>query len=112
MRKDFDRLGDILEAIEAIQRHLDGGKKAFDEDELIRVWCLRHLEVIGEAASRLSEDLYSRYPEIPWREMVGMRNVLIHGYFDIDWEEVWFAASRDIPALYASVKKILDQEDG
>jgi uncharacterized protein with HEPN domain len=49
---------------------------------------LRHFEVIDEASARLSETLRARHPEVPWREIIGMRNVLIHGYFDIDWEQV------------------------
>jgi uncharacterized protein with HEPN domain len=71
-----------------IERHTRGGREAFDNDELVRVWCLRHFEVIDEASARLSETLRARHPEVPWREIIGMRNVLIHGYFDIDWEQV------------------------
>ena len=65
MRKDRDRLHDMMEAIEAIERYIQGGRETFDNDELIRVWCLRHLEVIGEASARLSETLRARYPEVP-----------------------------------------------
>ena len=55
MRKDMDRLHDMMEAIDAIERYTQNGREAFDNDELVRVWCLRHLEVIGEASARLSE---------------------------------------------------------
>jgi uncharacterized protein with HEPN domain len=110
MRKDIHRLGDMLEAIDAIERHLDGGREAFDRDELLRVWFLRHLEIIGEAASRLSDGLRDNCRSVPWREIVGMRNILIHGYFDIDWEAVWNAASRDAPSLRKPLEQILKKE--
>ena len=81
MRKDMDRLHDMMEAIGAIERHTQGGREAFDNGELVRVWCLRHLEAVGEASARRSETLRARYPEVPWREIIGMRTMLIHGYF-------------------------------
>lgn len=64
MRRGLDRFEDMLEAIEAIARHLSGGREAFDRDELLRVWFLRHLEVIGEAASRVGEGLRMRHAEL------------------------------------------------
>ena len=110
MRRDLDRLSDVMEAIEAIQRYASGGRERFDADELIRVWCLRHLEIIGEAAARMSDDLRSRYPEVPWREIIGMRNTLIHGYFNVDWEQVWNAVEFDLPNLEQALKKIMQNE--
>ncbi len=110
MRKDLDRLSDVLDAISAIERYLPGGKAEFDSNELIRVWFLRHLEVIGEAVARLSDELRSRHSVIPWRDIIGMRNILIHGYFEIDWDRVWLAASRDIPNLKDRVEAILRDE--
>lgn len=106
-RRDQDRLHDILEAIAAIERHTRGGRSAFAQDELIQVWCLRHIEIIGEAASRISEPLRAIYPSVPWREIVAMRNLLIHGYFDVDWEEVWNVVDRDLQPLKKVVQKIL-----
>jgi uncharacterized protein with HEPN domain len=110
LRKNSDRLSDILEAIEAIERYTGAGKAEFDHNELIRVWCLRHLEVMGEAVARLSDDLRAHHVNIPWRDIIGMRNILIHGYFDVDWDRVWLAASRDIPQLKNELKKILTDE--
>ena len=110
-RKDLDRLSDMLEAIEAITRYVSGGRERFDHDELIRVWCLRHLEVIGEAAARMSEELRSGYPDVPWRAIVGMRNTLIHGYFNVDWDQVWNAVEYDLPKLEQTLTTILKAED-
>ena len=72
---------------------------------------MRHLEVIGEASARLSETLRARHPEVPWREIIGMRNMLIHGYFDIDWEQVWNALERDLPGLRRALEVMLKAED-
>lgn len=110
MRLDDERLLDILDAIAAIERHTSGGRDEFDRDELIKVWCLRHLEVIGEAVARLSDDLRDRHPQAPWRQIVGMRNALIHGYFDIDWDEVWSAVEHDVPQLRDSIRAIRRSE--
>lgn len=112
MRKDDDRLNDMLEAIESIQRHTSTGRTKFDADELVRVWCLRHLEVIGEAAARISEELRSKYPAVPWREIIGMRNTLVHGYFNVDWEQVWNAVEHDLPVLQHELLAIQTSERG
>jgi uncharacterized protein with HEPN domain len=110
MRKDADRLNDMLEAIKSIQRHTSPGRANFDADELVRVWCLRHLEVIGEAAARISEELRSKYPSVPWREIIGMRNTLVHGYFNVDWEQVWNAVEHDLPVLKQELLAIQNSE--
>lgn len=110
MRKDLDRLQDILEAIEAVQRYGAEGQGRFDSDELVRVWCLRHVEIIGEAVARLTDELKARHPIQPWRDIVAMRNLLIHGYFDIDWHAVWLVVERDLPPLRKAVEAILDAE--
>ena len=110
MRRDLYRLHDVLEAIEAIQRHTARGREAFDRDELVRTWCLKHVEIIGEAVSRLSEDLRSRYTTVPWRAIIGMRNSLIHGYFDVDWDALWAVVENDLGALRSAVEAILESE--
>jgi uncharacterized protein with HEPN domain len=85
---------DILDAIAAIEHHPDRDKAAFEHDELLQVWFLRHLQNIGEAARALPGDVRALEPEIPWSEIIGMRNILVHGYFDIDTDIVWDAATR------------------
>lgn len=89
------------------RRHVGSGKDSFDRDELIRVWCLRHLEIIGEAAGRVSEDTRNQQKAVPWKSIIGMRNILIHGYFDIDWEQVWNAVANDLPPLKESLNLVL-----
>jgi len=111
MRGDIDRLIDIIEAIDAILRHTAAGRESFDTNELVRVWCLRHIEVVGEAASRLSEELRQKYPIAPWRSIVAMRNALIHGYFDTDWDAVWAVVSNDLLPLRQAITEILKDEN-
>ncbi len=89
----------MLEAIAAIERYLHRGKAAFEEDELLQGWFVRNLQILGEAARALPEDVRTLASDIEWARIIGMRNVLVHGYFDIDTEIVWNAASRDAPAL-------------
>ncbi|MCU0242555.1 MAG: DUF86 domain-containing protein [Vicinamibacteria bacterium] len=90
------------------RRYTDGGRERFDADELVRVWCVRHLEVIGESVAGLSNELRGAFPEAPWRQVIGMRNVLIHAYFDVDWDEVWNVVARDLAALDTQVRSILE----
>ena len=110
MRMDSERLTDILEAIEAIEKYTHEGRDRFDDDELVRSWCLRHIEIVGEAVSRLTEELRDRYPVAPWRSIVAMRNALIHGYFDVDWDIVWGVVSKDLAPLKRAVLSILSDE--
>ena len=107
MRDPKERLRDILEAIAAIERYIGRDRAAFEADELLQSWCLRHLQIIGEAARGLPDAVRSLAPEIPWAKVIGMRNVLVHGYFDIDTAIVWDAATRDVPALKVAVERLL-----
>jgi uncharacterized protein with HEPN domain len=74
---------------------------------LLQNWFLRHLQIIGEAARTLPEDVRVLAPEIPWPNIIGMRNILVHGYFDIDTDIVWEAATRDVPAIKPAVERLL-----
>jgi len=109
MRDPKERLRDILEAIAAIDRYRDRGRSNFEQDELLQVWFLRHLQIIGEAASRLPEEIRNLAPDIPWDKMIGMRNILVHGYFAIDPDVVWDALQRDVPLLKPAVEALLEK---
>lgn len=106
MRSDRARFADILEAIEKIERYVPRGRQAFESDELFQVWVVRHLEIIGEAASRVSDETQARYPEIPWGKMIGMRHVLVHGYFDIDLDIVWSVIENDLLPLKEQIQRV------
>lgn len=107
MRDSAERLRDILEAIAAVERYIDRGKTAFEHDELLQGWFVRHLQIIGEAARALPEPLRASAPEVPWSKVIGMRNVLVHDYFGIDTEIVWEAASRELPRLRTAIESLL-----
>lgn len=96
------RIGDILSAIDKIQRYTaDVNEDSFALDEKTLDAVLRNLSVIGEAASHLSDDYVTAHPEIPWSEMRGMRNIIIHEYFGVSIAIVWQTVSVDLPTLVA-----------
>ena len=99
MREDRERLKDILEAIEHIEKYAAQGRKTFEQDELIQTWILHHLLILGEATSRISDEFIEKHPNIPWTKITGMRNILIHHYFGIDLEVVWSVVEKDLPDL-------------
>ena len=88
MRNHKERLLDIVEAIERINKYAIRGREAFEKDELIQNWIVHHLQIIGEAAARVSDDFRNSSPHIPWPKIVGMRNILVHHYFGIDCDVV------------------------
>jgi len=107
MRDDRLYLSDMLEAIAQIQKHAAGGRDSLEREELVRTWIVYHIQVIGEAAQRLSKELRSSHPEVPWAQIAAMRNILVHAYFRIDLDEVWSVVSRDLPILKPQVEAIL-----
>lgn len=108
MRDDRGRLVDILEAIEKIETRTGGGRKAFDADEMIQVWVVHHLQILGEAANMLTEKLLEDYPNASWRKMIGMRHILVHHYFEIDHDVVWDVVENSLPVLKDQINMILD----
>lgn len=110
MRRDDQRLGDILEALDWIARVLGAKTEAdFMADETLRHAVARHLTIVGEAAGRLSSEVRSRDSSVNWREIVGLRNVLVHDYFGIFWPTVWRAATVEGPVLRERIAALLDQ---
>lgn len=107
MRNPRERLRDVLEAIAAIERHRPPDRSAFDQDELLQGWYVRHLQIIGEAARALPESVRVLASEVPWPNLIGMRNILVHGYFHIDTDIVWEAATKHVPALKPPIEKLL-----
>ena len=107
MRTERERLLDILEAIEDIERYASRGKDAFLDDELIQNWMISHIALIGEACRSLTDEFQARYASIPWADIIGMRNLLVHHYFGIDTEAVWMVVDRDIPELKLNILSIL-----
>ena len=112
--RDRGALLDILEQIRLLSTRLDGvSHDAFLLDGLRQDTAVLHTAIIGEAATRLSEDFRSAHPSIPWRKIRGMRNFLIHVYDQIDYEIVWNVIQQDLAPLRAAVEALLaaDPED-
>ena len=111
MRDPRERLEDILEAIGHIDRYAARGREAFEADELIQSWFVRHLQIIGEAARALPEEIRAKMTDIPWSKVIGMRHILVHDYFGIDTEVVWDAVQRDLPSLREKITGLLQHLD-
>ena len=109
MRDDRERLLDIQEAIERIEKYSVRGRVAFEQDELIQTWVLYHLQLIGEAVRALSTELTQKHSEVDWKQIVGMRNILVHNYFSIDAAIVWAVIENDLPVLKQQINKLLDE---
>ena len=107
MRREYERLQDILAAITAIERYANLGKTAFDEQELIQVWMVHQLQIIGEAANGLSPETFNNYPEIPWKQIIGFRNLVVHEYFRVSLNLVWSIVQNNIPPLKLTSEKML-----
>lgn len=106
MRDDRARLRDISMAIDRIGAETARGWDAFREDPKLQVWVLYHLQVIGEACR---ESFRARFPEPVWTEAIGLRNILVHHYFEIDHELVWQVVENDIPPFRKVVESALKQ---
>jgi uncharacterized protein with HEPN domain len=107
MRSDRERILDALEAIDRIERHTNPGEAEFRQSELVQSWVVRHLQILGEAVRALSPELRGAHEELPWSEIVGMRNILVHDYFDVDQDIVWSVVEHDLPSLKLSLEQIL-----
>jgi len=107
MRDDRERLLDIQDAVARIERYAARGRAAFDGDELIQAWIVRHLQIIGEASRGLTAPFRHSHPEVPWTNIIGMRNILVHGYFEIDLDVVWSVVENDLPDLKAKIQALL-----
>jgi len=107
---DKIRLQHILdESQEALHFVANLTFEAFQEDSKTVHAVIRSIEVIGEAAAKISPEYKASQPSIPWEQIVGMRNHLIHVYFDVDYETVWKTVKNDIPMLMDMVKRLLSQ---
>jgi uncharacterized protein with HEPN domain len=109
MRSDKERLLDILEAIERIEKYAARGKEAFLADELIQNWMVNNIMVIGEACRALPNEFQADHASVPWADIIAMRNLLVHHYFGIDKEAVWLVIEKDIPELKFSIQNILSE---
>jgi uncharacterized protein with HEPN domain len=110
-RRDRDFLGDIDEAINRTSLYTKGlTYLAFLEDRKVQDAVVRNLEVIGEASKNIAATFKTKYPDVPWKKVAGLRDKLIHFYFGIDYKIVWNIVKKELPNLRKQVKEILKQE--
>jgi uncharacterized protein with HEPN domain len=97
----------MIEAAESAVQFMAGRSRAdLDTDRMLLFAVVRAIEVVGEAASKLSEEFRAAHPSIPWRAIIGMRNRLIHAYFDIDTETVWETTMQELPPILNQLREL------
>lgn len=107
MRSDRLRMQDILDAIDVIARYLPADRAAFDRDPPLQSHIYRHVMIVGESAWRLSQAIKDRNPHVPWKQIEGMRHIMVHDYFKVDWNIVYATAKTHVPALRPQVEAML-----
>ncbi len=111
MRRDGEYLLDILSSARLAESYLQGvARRDFMRDAQLQDSVIRRLEIVGEAAGRLSPEFRGANPSIPWAEIRGMRNRTIHGYDDLDMDIVWETVERDIPRLIQQLERLVPPE--
>jgi uncharacterized protein with HEPN domain len=114
VRDVSERLLDIQDAIIRIMRYTQDGRYRYDHDELVQTWVTHNLYIIGEAARSISNDFpdfKEQHPEIKWIDIIGMRTILAHRYFDIDLDILWEAVNEDLHDLKNRIDAILGETD-
>jgi uncharacterized protein with HEPN domain len=110
LSRDLIRFRHMLDAAQAAIDHLSSRKREdLDRDRLLLNGVIRELEILGEAASQITAETRSCHPSLPWREMIGMRNRLIHAYFDVDHQAVWLVVKEHLPSLVVGLQAILQE---
>ena len=113
MRHESLYLTDIVEAADHIGEFIaEIDFSTFQKSELLRSAVVQKLAIIGEAAARVSDEVKTQHPQVPWPQIIAFRNILIHAYFGIDWDVVWRAARNRCPVLREQVASILAAEAG
>ncbi|SFE07652.1 Uncharacterized conserved protein, contains HEPN domain [Lentibacillus persicus] len=108
MKDDNVYLRHILECIENIESYVPNGESDFFSSKLIQDAVIRNLEIVGEATKRISQDFRKQHPQLPWREMAGLRDILIHNYFGVDNRIVWNVVEKEIPTLKEQITDLLN----
>jgi uncharacterized protein with HEPN domain len=111
MRRERLVLEDIIAAADAIAEFtLHSDLVSFVANPMLRSAVLHQFMIIGEAVAHLSQELRERYPGIPWTDIKAFRNIIVHDYFGIDWEEAWRSATTRVPVLRAQVADLMHAE--
>lgn len=110
---DLTRLRHMKEAAEDALAFTAGKtKEDLEEDRILSFAVVKVLEIVGEAASKISLECHERYPDVPWRDMIGMRNRLVHAYYGINFEIVWTTIVNDLDPLIETLNRVIRHEEG
>jgi uncharacterized protein with HEPN domain len=108
--RDRVYIGHMLDTAEQAARRIEGVERAcYDADEDLRIVLTYLVQVFGEAASHVSDECKASVSELPWRQIVGMRNRLVHDYMHVDFDVVWSVVTNDLPRLTAVLRGLLDE---
>ena len=109
-KRDYgDFVQDILDSINDVENFIDGMEfEDFINDKKTIYSVVRAIEIIGEAAKNVPEQIRTKYPDVPWKQMAGMRDKLIHEYFGVDLEIIWETAKDDVPRLKTAISKVFE----
>lgn len=111
MRKQKLYFEDIINAMDKIEKYIKNlDKDSFTDNEMVVDAVLRNLEIIGEAAGNISDDIKNKYSNIPWRRMIGLRNIVIHDYFGVDLNIIWKIIKVNLPETKPLINKVMDNE--
>lgn len=111
MTRDRLYLHHILDALKKIEAYVAVGRTVFLTTTHWQDAVIRQLEIVGEATKRLSSNLCASHPEVPWRRIAGLRDVLIHNYMGVDINAVWEVTQKEVPALKKNIQLILTTVD-
>jgi uncharacterized protein with HEPN domain len=109
MKDDNLYLAHILESVEKVITYTEGGYEYFLNDAKTQDAVIRNFEIIGEAARKVSDATRQKYPHLPWKAMIGLRNILIHTYADVDFNRVWDVIQNHLPKLRSDIKSLLNE---
>ena len=113
MREEKTYLEDILESINRIESYIKDLKPMdFLKSEVIQDGVMKRIEIIGEAVKHLPDEMKNEHSEIPWKNIAGMRDVLIHEYAGVQVERVWRTAKNDLPPLKKTIIELIEQKTG
>jgi len=111
--RDYTRFVDMLTEARRVQLFLAGRQQADLFTDMLLAYAVTHaIGIVGEAASQIAPETRLAYPAVPWRNIIGMRNQLFHGYSGVDWNIVWEVATRNLPELIIILEDIINRADG
>ncbi|QUH26148.1 DUF86 domain-containing protein [Serpentinicella alkaliphila] len=109
MKDDKIYLIHIIESIRSIESYIEPGESEFFRSKLIQDAVIRNLEIIGEATKRISKELRLKEYDIPWKEMAGLRDVLIHDYFGVDLDILWNVVRKELPRIHILIQSLIEE---